>query len=249
MKFSNRIAMVVCGLLVAVGNAAATSKPNAVVMRFATPSEPFADPKSLSTQACPRMSADGSATAPLNVDPKVLNAITEELQKKLSKKMSVTLQPDANTIPVGSLVISGCVTRADAGNPAERLVGMNLGSSYLTAHVRLLSETRSGLVPLDEFDVKTKGGKVLPPIGPIGLAAHAASERKETLSADAKKLADQVLKRVANTLKAQAHALSAKNGTGERTKTSAENAYAHDASSPLPGAQASEQPLTSAIRM
>src|SRR5258707_3791685 len=99
--------------------------------------------------------------------------------------MSVILDADASTIPIGSLVISGCITRADAGNAAGRMVGMNLGTSYLAAHVRILSEMRSGLVGLDEFDVQAKGGKVLPPIGPIRLAAHAASERRETLSADA----------------------------------------------------------------
>ena len=91
---------------------------------------------------------------------------------------------------------------------------MNLGTSYLGAHVRLLSETRAGLVPLDEFDVQTKGGKVLPPIGLVGLAAHAASEPRETLSADAKKLAAQIVKRVANTMKAQTNAMAATNGGG-----------------------------------
>jgi len=225
MKFLSIISMIVCGLLIGAGNAAGASQPNAVVIRFAMPSETFADPKSPSTQACPKMTSAVPATAPLNVDPKVLDAITEELQKKLSKKMSVILQPDPSAIPVGSLVISGCVTRADSGNAAERLIGMNLGTSYLAAHVRLLSETRSGLVSLDEFDVQTKGGKVLPPIGPIGLAAHAASEPRETLSADAKKLADKILKRVANTMKAQAHAVAAKTRTGESANNAAESAY------------------------
>jgi hypothetical protein len=225
MKIMNLFSMVVCGVLITAGNAAAASQPNAVVIRFATQSQAFADPKSPSTQACPGISNGAApATTSVHVDPKVLDAITEELQKRLSKKASVMLQPDPNTIPVGSLVISGCVTRADAGNAAERLVGMNLGTSYLAAHVRVLSETRSGLVPLDEFDIQTKGGKVLPPIGPIGLAAHAASERHETLSADAKKLADKILKRVSNTMKAQAHALAAKTGAGESTNNSAENA-------------------------
>jgi hypothetical protein len=250
MKFSNRIAMSLCGLLIAVGTTAGASQPNAVVMRFAIQSQTFADPKSPSTQGCPEMSTDAPpATAPLHVDPKVLDAITEELQKKLSKKMSVMLQPDPNTIPVGSLVISGCLTRADAGNAAERLVGMNLGTSYLAAHVRLLSKTRSGLVLLDEFDVQTKGGKVLPPIGPIGLAAHAASERKETLSVDAKKLADQILKRVSNTMKAQAHAFAAKTKTGDTTNSLVEDACSRDRSSPLRLAYAGEEHLMSAIRI
>jgi len=234
MKFSNLIVAVLCGLSIAVGNAAGASQPNAVVIRFDVPSQTFADPKSSSTQTCPGMSTDAPpATAPLHVDPKVLDAITEELQKKLSKKMSVMLQPDPNAIPVGSIVISGCVMRADAGNAAERLIGMNLGTSYLAAHVRLLSETRSGLVLLDEFDVQTKGGKVLPPIGPIGLAAHAASERRETLSADAKKLADQILKRVANTIKAQAHVLAARTCPGESANTPAEDACSRNRRSSL----------------
>ena len=86
---------------------------------------------------------------------------------------------------------------------------------------------------LDEFDVQAKGGKALPPIGPIGLAAHAASERHETLSADAKKLADQILKRVANTMKAQAHAFAAKTGTGDSTNASAEYACSRYLGNPL----------------
>ena len=234
MKFLNLIPMVVCGLLISAGNATGASQPNAVVIRFAVPSQTFADPKSPSIQACAGTSSNTPAsTAPLHVDPKVLDAIEEELQKKLSKKMSVILDADASTIPIGSLVISGCITRADAGNAAGRMVGMNLGTSYLAAHVRILSEMRSGLVPLDEFDVQAKGGKALPPIGPIGLAAHAASERRETLSADAKKLAGQILKRVANTMKAQAHALAAKTDRGECTNTPAEKACLRDHRSPL----------------
>jgi hypothetical protein len=235
MKFLGLIPIVVCGLLIAPGNAAGASQPNAVVMRFAVASQTFAGPKSLSTQACPGMSSDAlPSTASLRVDPKVLDAIGEELQKKLSKKkMSVMLEPDPNTIPVGSLVISGCITRADGGNAAGRLVGMNLGTSHLAAHVRILSETRSGLVPSDEFDVQAKGGKILPPIGLIGLAGHAASERRETLSADAKKLADQIVKRVASMMKAQAHALAAKTDTHESRNASAENACRRDCRSPL----------------
>src|SRR5215510_4552052 len=111
MKFLNLISMVVCCVLMASGRDAAAPQPNAVVIRFATSSQVFADPKSPSTEACPGASSDARASMALQVDPKVLDAITEELQKKLSKKMSVMLQPDPNTIPVSSLVISGCVTR------------------------------------------------------------------------------------------------------------------------------------------
>jgi hypothetical protein len=36
---------------------------------------------------------------------------------------------------------------------------------------------------------------MLPPLGPTGLVAHGVKERKQTLNADAKKLADQILKK------------------------------------------------------
>ena len=40
------------------------------------------------------------------------------MEKRLSEKMSVMVNPDPNAIPVGALVISGCITRANAGNAA-----------------------------------------------------------------------------------------------------------------------------------
>jgi len=136
-----------------------------------------------------------------------LDAISNELQTRLSKKMSVMMDADPNAIPVGALVISGCITRADPGNAGGRLIGMNLGTSYLDAHVKVLAKKETGFVPMGEFDVRTQGGKKLPPIGPIGLAAHAAAERRETLSADATRLADQLLRKAANMMKAEGGAM------------------------------------------
>ncbi len=180
-------------------NGPPTTGRSAVVLRFAVASETRADSATLPQQACPQT----NDLAGLPVDPKVLDAISNELQKRLSKKMSVTTDADPNTIPVGALVVSGCITRADPGNPAKRLIGMNLGTSYLDAHVKVLVKKEAGFVPLGEFDVQAQGGKKLPPIGAIGLAAHAAAERRETLSADATRLADQLLKRLATMMKSQ----------------------------------------------
>ena len=87
MKFLNLIPMVICGLSFAAGNAAGASPSNVVVIRFAVPSQTFADPKSLSVQACPGVTSEAQpATAPLRVDPKVLDAITEELQKSFLRR-------------------------------------------------------------------------------------------------------------------------------------------------------------------
>jgi hypothetical protein len=191
---------------------------SAVVLRFAVALKVPDTPATLSEQACPinnsavattdntSSSSTAKPDASLNVDPKIQDEITAELQKRLSKKMPVSSDLEPASIPVGALVISGCITLANGGNAAERLVGLNLGSSHLAAHVKVLSKTEAGYVPVDEFDVQVKGGKILPPLGPIGLATHAAAERRETLSADAKKLSDELLKKLAKTMKTQGQA-------------------------------------------
>jgi len=76
------------------------------------------------------------------------------------------------------------------------MVGMNLGASRIGAHVVVLSKTEAGFNPVDSFDIQVKGADPLPPIGPIGLAIHAAKEPAQTLSADGKKLADQISKKL-----------------------------------------------------
>jgi hypothetical protein len=196
----------------------AAGQHRAVVLRFAVASGAPGAPPTLSEQACPIKNGASAPTAygpsssaakpeaSLSVDPKLQDQITAELQKRLSKKMPVSTDVEPTAIPVGALVISGCITRANGGKAAERLAGLNLGSSHLEAHVKVLSRTETGYLPVDEFDVQAKGGKLLPPLGPVGLATHAVAERRETLSADAKKLADELLKKLAKTMKSQAQA-------------------------------------------
>lgn len=175
----------------------------AVVLRFAVQSQPLTDAAALSAQACPQSAGNAPPLKSFTVDPAILDKITEEMQKRLAKKMIVMVNPDPQTIPVGALVISGCITRADAGNAVTRLVGMTLGSSHLGVHVVALARTKDGWNPVDTFDLEVKGGDLLPPLGPIGLAAHAARDTRQTLSADAKKLADHILKRLAKDRRAR----------------------------------------------
>ena len=185
---------------------ASPQRRTAVVLRFAVEAQPVTDTTLLSARACPEIDSGVASPDPatsITVDPKILNNISEEMEKRLSKKMSVMVNPDPNAIPVGALVISGCITRANAGNAATRLVGMNLGASRPGVHIVALSRTNDGWAPMDTFDVKVKGGDRLPPLGPIGLAAHAAKDTRQGLSTEAKKLADQVVKKLAKDMKAR----------------------------------------------
>lgn len=120
------------------------------------------------------------------------------MNERLSKKMTVLVDPAESNIPLGAMVISGCITRANPGNATTRLVGANVGASHLSVHVIALRKTPEGFRPFDDFALDVKGGDLLPPIGPVGLAVHAARDRRQTLSADAGKLADKILKKIAN---------------------------------------------------
>jgi hypothetical protein len=177
---------------------------NAVIFEFGVLSPTHSDETTLSARAClaaakaTEVSAGTTQPPALsNVDPKILSGITDELHNRLSKTMSVTVDAEAKDILVDSLIVTGCITRIDAGSGAKRLLGMNLGASHIGAHVIVFSKTKAGFTTVDSFDIQVKGGDPLPPIGPMALAIHAAREHGQTLSADAKKLADQVVKKLA----------------------------------------------------
>jgi hypothetical protein len=127
---------------------------------------------------------------------KLADGVTKELTKKLAKKMPVIFALPPAVPAEGSLVFTGCFTGADAGNAAKRLVGVGLGASHLSAHVRVFYVGASGSVPVDEFDLEVKGSNKLPPLGPAGLTFNTLSEKRETLQADAKRLADSILKKL-----------------------------------------------------
>src|SRR5262245_51174162 len=191
----------------------AVQQRTAVVFRFAVQSEPVSDAASFASQACPQdtnransipSASSNSAAATSNtrtIDPENLDSISAEIQKGLSKKMPVMVDPDPLTIPVGSLVITGCILKAEKGSSAGRMIGMNVGASRLSAHVVIFSKAEADFTPVDSFDLQVKGGSVLPPLGPIGFAAHAVMQPSQTLSADARKLAVQVVKKLDNDMK------------------------------------------------
>jgi hypothetical protein len=157
--------------------------------------------KETCSQAAPAESSSGpKSTKPPTEDQeaKLADNVTKQLEKRLAKMMPVIVAPP-DTPSGGSLVITGCSMGADAGNAAKRLVGLGLGASHLSAHIRTYTSVlhrTSGPVPVDEFDLAVKGSKKLPPLGAAGLAFNAVSEKNETLQADAKRLADGILKKL-----------------------------------------------------
>ena len=190
-------------------SASADEQPTEVVLKFAVQSQPMSGTAALSLQACPQdnqaaesnggtsVSAADAAKNNPTIDPKLLDAISASLQREFSKKkISVVVDPDPDTIPVGAQIISGCIFQAQKGSVGKRIVGFGWGASQIAAHVVVLSKTETGFVPMDSFDVQAKARNIVPPIGAVGLAVHAAKAPRQTLSADAEKLAGQIVKKL-----------------------------------------------------
>ena len=172
---------------------AAQSKPKqALILPFAVANNAEATPGA-SGDACPKTPDPNNNLADTNPQ-KLIDAISAELKKKLTKKMDARIGEPGDEPAPGTLVLAGCLTTIDPGNAAKRMAGMNLGASHLAAHVVVQLKTEDALVAVKEFDATAKGSKALPPLSVVGVATHAAAERKETLSADAKRLADEILK-------------------------------------------------------
>jgi hypothetical protein len=182
---------VCCGMAVAEKPPVPTdSATQALILPFAVASDAAATPGA-SGDACPK--TPGNDLDATN-SQKLIDAVTTELQKQLAKKMETrTGQPGEEVAP-GTLILAGCLTTVDPGNAVKRMAGMDLGASELAAHVVVQMKTADALVAVREFDATAKGAKKMPPLSMVGLATHAAAERKETLSADAKRLADEIVK-------------------------------------------------------
>ncbi|MGC1305016.1 MAG: DUF4410 domain-containing protein [Caulobacteraceae bacterium] len=175
----------------------ATPWRDIVVLPFAiAESRGAASPQS--AQACPQTAVNGEMGK--GYDPararRLSDTLLQDLRKDFSSKFPVEDETRPDSLPAAAMVVSGCITQIDSGNAAERLVGLNLGASHLAAHVRILIRTPIGFAPSDEFDVEAKGGSLLPPMRPMGLVLRGAKELGDPMSADARKLARQITKRV-----------------------------------------------------
>ncbi len=211
------VLIVTCALLMTVPfiaasenvgvSASAIQQPTAVVLKFAVQSQVMPGIPALSLQACPQDNPEWNADAAVSVadsakdkptiDPKLLDAISGALQRDLlNKKRSVMVDPHPDSVPLGAHIITGCIFQADKGSVGKRLIGFGLGASRIGAHVIVLSKGENGFAPVDSFDVQVQARNILPPVGAIGLAAHAAKAPAQTLSADADKLAAEIVKQL-----------------------------------------------------
>jgi hypothetical protein len=187
---------------------ASSATNTAAVLRFAVEGAQNHEVSTLSAKSCPVVAAptNGQASTDaqsIQVDPAILDEISQKMNERLSKKMTVFVDPSEASIPVGAMVIGGCITRANPGNAQTRLVGMGVGASKLSVHVIALRKTEDGFTPFDDFALDVKGGDILPPLGPAGLAVHAAKDKRQTLAADAGKIADKILKKISSDQKAK----------------------------------------------
>ena len=112
------------------------------------------------------------------------------------KEGGPTVYNNLQDAPRGSLIIAGCIVRADPGDPAKRLLGVGLGASVLSVHAQVYRSVQADLDQIGEFDTEVEGENKLPPIGPIGLAVHGIRGLKLTLAGDADKLAKLTAQRV-----------------------------------------------------
>jgi hypothetical protein len=188
-------------------SASPSRQPTVAIFRFAVQSE-ATDTAPPSSRVCSRYTGDANARAnsaapdKLTVDPKVLDAISNELRQALSKKkMTVMAEPDPDAIPVGSYVVCGRIFKARKGSAAGRMFGLGLGASHLGAHIVLLSKTESGFAPIDSFDLKLKGRNLFPPGASTAVVQATIMEKRQNLQGLARKLAERVAKRLDGDLK------------------------------------------------
>jgi hypothetical protein len=191
---------------VSESSAPASQQPTVAIFKFTVQSETAT--AAPSSRPCSQYIADANARAgsnaqdKLTVDPKILDAISDELRQALSKKkMAVMAEPDPDAIPVGSSVVCGHIFKARKGSAAGRMVGLGFGASHLGAHVVLLSKTESGFTPIDSFDLKLKGRNLFPPGASTAVVQATIMEKRQNLQGLARKLADGVVKRLDDDLK------------------------------------------------
>ena len=184
-----KAAAAVAALAVALAGPAmaqASSTQSVVVLPFAVAG--YDDPSGACLPAAEGAAGALDAVSGSDLPSKLSAAVARQLHAAQGLRIDV----DTQGAPTGALVVAGCIEQADPGNAAERLVGMNMGASVLTAHVRLFRDGRL----VREFDVEARGANTLPPIGPVGLAVHGVKGLHETLAADAMKLSRRIADQV-----------------------------------------------------
>jgi hypothetical protein len=157
-------------------------------------------------------SATQQAQESIEAREQVTNEVVAKLQSMGLRAIRSDVPPPADQ---NVLIIEGNLDSIDAGNHRRRmLIGLGAGKSEVSAQVQVLYKPAGGQAQLVEsFDTKADSGKapgvaetagVGAAVGHVATSAamgggfHAVSDKKhDTVSADAKRLADSVAKQVA----------------------------------------------------
>jgi hypothetical protein len=189
----------------AIGANLKARRQTVVVTRFSVAPGAAAGRGGLSSQGCPMTPSSATpSTAPaaaahaVPLDPRILDKLRAQLAKRLALKGTVAAARTAGEAPLNAMVVTGCITRFEAGDAATRMVGFNMGASRLGAHVRVDQKLRNGLKPVAEFDIMVKAASLLPPMSPMGVAMHVATMSRQTLAADATKLGNRTADAIEN---------------------------------------------------
>jgi hypothetical protein len=144
------------------------------------------------------------------------NELTDEVVTKLQSMGVHAIRTDAPPpADQNVLIVEGAVGSIDAGNHRRRtLIGLGAGKSEVTAHVQVLYKPAGGMPQLVQtFDANANSGHMpgvaetagvgaaaghVATSAAMGGALHVGAEHKnDTVTSDAKKLADSVAKQVA----------------------------------------------------
>jgi ribosomal protein S19E (S16A) len=144
------------------------------------------------------------------------NELTDEVVAKLQSMGVHAIRTDAPPpADQNVLIVEGAVGSIDAGNHRRRtLIGLGAGKSEVSAHVQVLYKPAGGMPQLVQtFDADANSGHMpgvaetagvgaavghVATSAAMGGALHVGSEHKgDTVTSDAKKLADSVAKQVA----------------------------------------------------
>jgi len=161
-----------------------------------------------------------SGSSDANEQYKAAAAAREQVADEIVRRLqSMGLNAERSDGPApanqNALLVEGSFQTIDAGSRRRRvLIGLGAGKSEVGASVQLLYKPAGGApMPLQSFDATADSGKAPGVVETAGVGAaaghvattaamgaglHAGSEAKhDTLSADAKRLADSIAKQVA----------------------------------------------------
>ena len=156
-----------------------------------------------------RIKGDADAS-PAAVARHVQASFTKALVNELSKSPLPTERAaSANANPaMHTLLVHGDFTTVNQGNKSKRvMIGFGRGASDVQAHVTVFLMTEKGPVVLAEFNLNSESGKKPGAAATMGFGSAAVSaatgsigDIKETVEADAARMAKAVAKQIENVM-------------------------------------------------